>query len=132
MKAELDKQLCEKYPKIFRDRNADMRTTAMCWGFEHGSGWYWLINQLCNHIQSYIDLNPHLKIPQVVATQVKEKYGGLRFYYKGGDKHIAGAVSLAEHLSYSICEECGSTHNVTQTKGWVYTMCEECMKNINK
>jgi len=35
MKQELDELLCKKYPKIFKDRYADMQTTAMCWGFEH-------------------------------------------------------------------------------------------------
>lgn len=32
----LDKQLVEKYPKIFRDRFSNINVTAMCWGFEHG------------------------------------------------------------------------------------------------
>ena len=43
----LDKQLCEKYPLLFKDRNADMRTTAMCWGFSHGDGWFNIIDTLC-------------------------------------------------------------------------------------
>ena len=29
MTTELDNKLCTKYPKIFADRHADMRTTAM-------------------------------------------------------------------------------------------------------
>lgn len=128
MKKELDDKLCQKYPKIFADRHADMRTTAMCWGFECNDGWYWLIDQLCDKIQSYIDLNKHLKISQVIATQVKEKYGGLRFYYIGGDNRIDGYVSFAEHLSYAICEKCGSTENVGRTDGWIYTRCEKCAK----
>ena len=47
MKPELDKALCEKYPKIFVNRHADMSTTAMCWGLEVGDGWYNLIDTLC-------------------------------------------------------------------------------------
>ena len=38
MKDELDKQLCEKYPKIFKDRYAPMTETCMCWGFDIGDG----------------------------------------------------------------------------------------------
>jgi len=30
MRKELDEALCARYPLIFKDRNADMRTTAMC------------------------------------------------------------------------------------------------------
>ncbi len=132
MTKELDEKLCKDYPKIFVDRYADMRTTAMCWGFDCGDGWYWLVDNLCNCIQQYIDNNKHLSISQmvydsVVATQVKEKFGGLRFYYTGGDETIDGMVWLAEHLSYNICEKCGSTQNVTQnTEGWVYTLCKTC------
>jgi hypothetical protein len=52
MRKELDEALCAKYPEIFRDRNGDMRTTAMCWGFECGDGWYNIIDGLCATIQN--------------------------------------------------------------------------------
>jgi hypothetical protein len=57
MKNELDQQLCEKFPKLFKNRYGDMTTTAMCWGFECGDGWYEIINSLCSNIQHYIDQN---------------------------------------------------------------------------
>lgn len=66
-------------------------------------------------------------ITQVEAVQVKEKFGGLRFYYDGGDELIAGMVSFAEHMSYSTCEYCGSTNKVTQTSGWITSLCSKCM-----
>jgi hypothetical protein len=52
MNEQLDKQLCEKYPLLFKDRNADMRTTAMCWGFAHGDGWFNIVDTLCWHLYS--------------------------------------------------------------------------------
>ena len=55
MNENLDKKLCERYPKIFRDRHGDMKETLMCWGFECGDGWYNIINQLCSNIQHHID-----------------------------------------------------------------------------
>ena len=57
MRKELDEKLCAKYPKIFADRHGDMRTTAMCWGFECGDGWYWLIDSLCSNLQWNTDNN---------------------------------------------------------------------------
>jgi hypothetical protein len=105
MRDDLDRQLCEKYPKIFAKRHASMMETAMCWGFEHGDGWYQIIDSLCNNIQHHIDYNnknfekgytQYKQVPQVVATQVKEKFGTLRFYYDGGDDYIDGLVSMAE------------------------------------
>ena len=190
MKKELDEKLCVKYPKIFVDRHADMRTTAMCWGFEHGNGWYWLIDQLCSNLQWNTDHNnkdhviknkflrkfipillnvlekipgkyhfaekkkPDLlaifrsyligkvskwrsslewidiesnKYPQIVATQVKEKFGGLRFYVVGASDKQWTMIELTENLSYHICETCGSTKDVGQTQGWIYTLCKECV-----
>lgn len=55
MKEELDKQLCERYPKLFAQRGKSMQETAMCWGFECGDGWYNIIDKLCANIQSHID-----------------------------------------------------------------------------
>ena len=63
----------------------------------------------------------------VSVTQIKEKMGGLRFYYTGGDDYIFGLTMFAESLSYRICEKCGTTLNVGQTNGWIYTCCWDCL-----
>ena len=75
------------------------------------------------------DPEPQLKIVpnaccQVVATQVKEKFGSLRFYYVGGDKVIDGMVDLAETLSSVTCEECGSP-GVLRLGGWLRVLCDQ-------
>lgn len=143
MKDELDNLLCEKYPKIFADRNAPMTETCMCWGIAVGEGWYNIINQLCANIQGHIDWknsqrelllkdNPYnVKIPnhvpQVVAEQVKEKFGTLRFYYRGGDDYISGLVSMAESMSGVTCETCGAPGKQIGG-GWIYTACDEHTK----
>jgi hypothetical protein len=157
MKRELDEALCAKYPLIFKDRNADMRTTAMCWGLECGDGWYNIIDVLCGLLtsefrgaksryeylieagvggilygtktvtQEAIDdakakLDEEtLKVP--VAVQVKEKFGGLRFYVQAAtDKHY-NYISFAESMSYRTCESCGADGK-TYTDGWHTTLCD--------
>ena len=55
MKQELDKLLCEKYPKMMVNRNKDMKETCMCWGFECGEGWFNILDQLMGNIQHHID-----------------------------------------------------------------------------
>jgi len=125
MKTDLDQLLCEKYPKIFADRHKTMTETCMCWGFEHGDGWYNIIDQLCSNIQHHIDWKEkqgHV-VPQVVAEQVKEKFGTLRFYYRGGDDAIDGMVRMAESMSGVTCEECGAP-GTTGGQGWISTLCE--------
>jgi hypothetical protein len=61
---------------------------------------------------------------QVVVDQVKEKFGGLRFYYTGGDDLIDGMVRMAESMSEVTCEECGYP-GTTRGGGWVRTLCDK-------
>jgi hypothetical protein len=103
MSPNLDKQLCETYPALFKNR--DNKDSCMYRGFECESGWYPLINSLCSCISYHCEVN---KI-EVVVEQVKEKFGGLRVYYRGGDDTIIGMVRLAEHLSFNTCEQCGDS-----------------------
>lgn len=131
MKAELEKELVEKYPKIFRDYHGDYQQTCMAWGCDCQDGWSWLIDNLCGSIQGYIDCNPHLNICQVTAAQIKEKYGTLRFYFSGGDNYIGGMVSLAESMSGSICEVCGQPGKL-YNKGWVTVRCDVCREKYMK
>jgi hypothetical protein len=129
MSPDLDKALCEKYPKIFRDRHAPMSVTCMCWGFDHGDGWYEIIDNLCGAIQNYIDHVTRYvdgkpqSPPQVIAVQVKEKYGTLRFYFDGGDEEIHGMVTMAEYMSAHTCETCGAEGHMTN-HGWYRTLCD--------
>ena len=134
MKKELDNYLVTKYPKIFVNRYGDMKETSMMFGFQNNDGWFWLIDQLCDSIQSYIDnhnsyCKEENKIQQLVATSVKEKFGILSFNYYNGDNHIDGMVRIAENMSMNICEFCGSNHNVGRTNGWIYTVCYNCHSN---
>lgn len=133
MRKELDEALCAKYPEIFKHRNGDMRTTAICWGFECGDGWYNIIDNLCATIQNreYNNKRNNIQIAPVVATQVKEKYGTLRFYYSGGDDYIDGAVSMAEYMSEVTCEKCGAPGKL-QSYGWAYTACDKHTRDEDK
>ena len=55
MREELDKLLCEKYPKMMVNRTKPMMETCMCWGFECGDGWFNILDQLMGNIQHHID-----------------------------------------------------------------------------
>lgn len=64
---------------------------------------------------------------QVVAVQVKEKFGGLRFYVDGGDDYTDGIIRMAEAMSVVTCEECGNVGTVGGS-GWISTKCDEHRK----
>jgi hypothetical protein len=63
--------------------------------------------------------------PQVVADQVKEKFGTLRFYYSGGDDVVDGMVRMAEAMTEVTCEGCGSPGE-RRGGGWIRTECKTC------
>lgn len=64
-----------------------------------------------------------LACPQVVADQVKEKFGTLRFYYHGGDDYCRGLESMAASMSGVTCEDCGNVGKHL-AQGWYRTLCE--------
>jgi hypothetical protein len=110
------KRMEERFPKMFSGRYG---------GFAVGKGWYPVLEKLCDNIQHHIDWkekqnNP---IPQVVVEQIKEKFGGLRFYYQGGDEQIHGMVRMAEVWADSCCEECGAPGE-RRNGGWIRTLCD--------
>jgi len=164
MNRHYDKYLVKKYEPMFRDRYSDMRTTAMCWGFECGDGWFNIINNLCklicsewlfakeqyDHIKDRVgkqkydfDLDHPFntivteedvaktkakmeaeaeKIPVVI--QVKEKYGGLRFYVHGATDEQYAYIRFAEWMSYDTCDVCGNKGKPNR-EGWIRTRCKE-------
>jgi hypothetical protein len=59
-----------------------------------------------------------------VVTQVKEKYGGLRFYVFGATDEQYALIRFAESMSYGTCEVCGNVGKPNRG-GWVRTRCKE-------
>lgn len=118
MKKELDNYLCSKYPTLFRDRHANPKQTAMCWGFAVGDGWFTLIDVMSELISAHS--------ADIVAAQVKEKFGTLRFYHDGGDRYTAGVEMAGEVLSKRVCEVCGMQALIQNNDShWSGTLCNQ-------
>jgi hypothetical protein len=60
--------------------------------------------------------------------QIKEKYGGLRFYIGGGSDAIFKRIDDAERDSLKTCEECGAVGEPRTENFWVATRCEKHAK----
>ena len=85
-----------------------------------GPGWKDLYEPL-------IDL---CKLKDIRVDQVKEKFGGLRFYVNRPD--LDTIIHAAELLSWKLCETCGTEADVTlNTTGWRKTLCDLCRKKRN-
>jgi hypothetical protein len=117
MKQELDDALCRDFPNLYKERTLSMQETCMYWGFP-GDGWEPLIRRLSEKLEPL----------GVVATQVKEKFGTLRFYFSapaGAYEEAAQYVQEAEAASAATCENCGAFGELGG-QGWLTTQCESC------
>lgn len=106
-------ELKAKYPEMF--------SNVYC-GFDSLPGWYPLIDFMC---QGIVRANTEGK-PLPTVAQVKEKFGGLRFYLDGANEEQYSIAMQGEHFSYMICESCGTTQNVSTEGGWLKTLCSNC------
>lgn len=137
MKKELQEELYGKYPGLFSNKDKGPTESCMYFGIETGSGWFNIISSLCFEIDQHEKNITNEKSGRynkdyrpVKFDQLKEKLGGLRVYFSGGDSFIEGLVNMAEAISYKICESCGNSGKPNE-KGWIATLCETC-RNKNE
>ena len=84
-------ELFTKQPGV---RNLDMLEA-----FDIGYGWYPLVSTLVDDLFA-AGWDGHL-------LQVKEKFGGLRFYISEVREYLSKIIFDAEQESVTICDECG-------------------------
>lgn len=122
MKEELEDKIIEKYPELFKEEETGM--TVVC-GIECNDGWYDLLDKLCTDITKSCKENQY---PFPTVVQVKEKFGGLRFYVNDAVDQIYTLIEKAEQESYKICEQCGTREDVEMRKRntWLTTLCDNC------
>ena len=80
-----------------------------------GPGWFTIIENL---IVDLVMLGWDKRL-----CQVKEKFGGLRFYIEGGTDAIFARIAEAERLSGKTCEVCGEPGTLSGVS-WYKTACE--------
>lgn len=84
--------------------------------FECGKGWHPIISKLLTAI---------VKDPvPVTVMQIKEKFGGLRFYYDGGSEFTEKLVRAAEEECSRTCEFCGEPGE-ERNLPWIRTLCDK-------
>ena len=212
-----EKEILNKYPLLYEDKDKSMYETAICWGLDRiGPGWMSLVNELSaaleKEIQEFIKEHPNLacetcwcpkedhygclspspgkclnvnkkylkhkwthkhfefrpkflsalltlffagarklknlindflfwkyqvcycekyRHPHPRASQVKEKFGGLRVYLTHGTDKMYQLIHEAEKKSEVTCEECGQSGEI-RTTGWWVCLCDECKEKRRK
>jgi hypothetical protein len=85
--------------------------------FGTSEGWNLLIKNL---IQDLIELGWNKEV-----TQVKEKFGGLRFYINEGSSEMYERIIETETESFNTCEVTGKPGKLRTDIGWYRTLCDE-------
>lgn len=111
-------------------------------------GW----NDIVTQVMAQVDA----QFPGLRWVQIKDKYGELRMYYRGGplriDFHIEksgvvsgslpsregskpkleGIIQAAEEASLTTCSSCGDRSQVGQVwfDNWLYTLCPACVPRV--
>jgi len=132
MNHELELKLYNKYPRILQDCGKSPMESCMSFWMEHDDGWYKLLDKCMEKLQYFCDLcSKDGEEVQVVANQIKEKYGTLSFYTSvyGADNIqndiIDDIISEAERKSAYTCEVTGEHGEPCKRGGWYRTLCYE-------
>lgn len=142
---EFDQMICKKFPDIYRERKLGADKSCMAWGFCVGPGWHSLLYELSCKLARLQELTGH----KIVALQIKEKFAGLRFYYKFENKESSMVVDflgtgqavqmdspetidmqlfddiiqIVSEKSFYTCEECGQRGKGRSFGNWISTLC---------
>lgn len=156
MRNKLERKLAEQFPFMRRKEslrkqlaNGGVTDIYSAYGCEMGDGWYELMTDLCTEITAAYE---RAGVPvDLEVAQIKEKWGGLRFYYStpdhpveihaidifgvgslrhnGGESplqnEITDIVRRYEEKSFTVCEVCGKP-GILRKMCWVRTLCDEC------
>jgi hypothetical protein len=115
-----DKFMCQKFKLMFSERYFTIQESCMAWGFDIPAGWRPVLFELCQKLDI---LCRELAI-ELTFTQIKEKFGSARFYYRPRSKETRNVndfsvieevlndlVSKYEHSCFYINKDSGQFLN---------------------
>jgi hypothetical protein len=114
MHRALQQQLRNEFPRLY----------AREFQFECEDGWYALIQGLSARLAAIAEQQQAHGLDQVVARQVKQKFGALRFYADNAEiPEIRDLIRDAEMASLKVCELCGNPGGRLDRGGRLMTRC---------
>ncbi|AWB33971.1 hypothetical protein [Orrella marina] len=112
--------LPQQFPRVFGTEPV---------AFEHAAGWAQLLSLLAARINTILESDPDATMR---ISQIKEKFGELRFYYQLSNasetthEAVREAVDAACDASTSVCEICGRPGTSGNRSGWWRVRCPPC------
>jgi hypothetical protein len=119
----LEQKMVERWPTWF-NTGGDIRHTAMPRGFTHDDGWFDILWRLCEDLEPLVAEFEQETGSQFEVLQVKEKFGGLRFYVNcRRNDAIRQRILAAIEESFHTCEICGQPGKLREDS-WIKTLCD--------
>ena len=147
MRPDIEQHLVEISPDFFSECGLSPEESAMVFGCECGDGWRAPLEELSARIAL---LNESMARPRgfrIVASQIKEKFGGLSVYWalkplddsgevvKDADTFnlqgiVDAVIDKASDRAWHTCECCGAEettdNRLITTSGWISRLCRRC------
>ncbi len=106
MNIENTARLYERFDHLYRGRHLPATQNSMCYGFDCGDGWFRLIWELSEQIEVYGQ--QHFEASNLMAVQVKQKLGELRFYTEPKIWNVEYLIEATRLRSLQTCELTGA------------------------
>ena len=130
------KRICKRYPFLIirnwkTDKSIEYPYTYLD---DMPDGWKRVFGkQMCEEIRNVLIKGGYLYDYRVI--EVKEKYGGLRWYDNGAPSSIYNElqdiIDKYEKLSYRTCRCCGRPATKISL-GWISPFCDKCAGKLNE
>jgi hypothetical protein len=121
MKRELQEEIHQVGPTLFFE--------LLC--IECNDGWFDLLVDLTKKLEAvvkaYYEQYGREECSLMYPTQIKEKYGTLRFYMSCETYEIEKIIEDAENRSAFICEICGEPGTLNCEHHWYSVRCHQCI-----
>lgn len=142
---KFEKELIEAFPLFWRKIGCT-QSDSYYPNANVGSGWFGILWDCCAAIEKELNTIKYLYPVEYLPfpSQIKEKFGTLRFYYDSPeelpesiDRSLEAAIVEAEHCSATTCELCGKAGKIRgktlsgKRIGWIKTLCNNCWKKGN-
>jgi hypothetical protein len=133
---EFEKRLAAEFPFMSRDTEAELYRDDGCFT---GPGWYEVLRGICLEITAAYAASG--RPMNFTVSQVKEKAGGLCFYYYLDEQGMLAVRDPANRelhttidtiiakwceVSERTCEACGAPGVMWRDIGYVKTLCDSC------
>jgi len=125
MNPENTERLFERFDHLYRGRHLPDTQNLMCYGFCCGDGWFDLVWQLSEQIEAYCQ--QHAEAADLMAAQVKQKFGELRFYVQPKLWDVEYLIEAARVKSLQTCELTGEPGGLCKRQSGSHFCCYQTL-----